>query len=52
MPILLKEFSESSIPATLGGKFELFNEAFNFDMSEGGPLYYPGLAQDLAGIYG
>ncbi len=38
---LQKDISMESIPKTLGGTFELFNEPYVFDTSETGPFYCP-----------
>lgn len=43
MRTLIAEVSEDSIPASLGGKFTLWNEPYDFDLSIGGPLYFDGL---------
>ena len=39
MDTLLKDMPLESIPVRIGGKFELYNEAYEFDVSEGGPLH-------------
>ena len=36
---LLKDMPLESIPVRIGGKFELYNEAYEFDISEEGPLH-------------
>lgn len=39
MDTLLKDMPLESIPVCIGGKFEQYNEAYEFDVSEGGPLH-------------
>jgi len=39
---LTKEISLENIPVRFGGLFEGGDEPFQFDLSEGGPLHYPG----------
>lgn len=46
MTSLHKEVPEESIPEVLGGKFSLWNEPYDFDLSVGGPLYFDGLPQN------
>ena len=43
MTTLKAEVSGESIPESLGGKFALWNEPYEFDLSVGGPLYFDGL---------
>ena len=43
MKTLQAEVSEDSIPESLGGKFALWNEPYDFDLSVSGPLYFDGL---------
>lgn len=42
MDTLLKEVPFDSIPACLGGGFHQYNEHYEFDLSEGGALFYEG----------
>lgn len=42
METLLKDMPIESIPVRIGGTFAEYNEPFDFDLSEGGPLHYPG----------
>jgi len=42
MDTLLKDIPHESIPVALGGGFTSYNEAYVFDVSESGPLYYLG----------
>ena len=46
MDQLLKEMTIDHIPVALGGKFELFNEPFEFDVSPTSTLYYEGCEKD------
>jgi hypothetical protein len=46
MSQLLKEIDYEYIPAAVGGGLQLYNEPYTFDLSESGPLYYPGCEQD------
>jgi hypothetical protein len=50
MDVLLEGISMENIPASIGGKFELYNEPFEFDRSKSGPLYYEGApaAEDMS----
>jgi hypothetical protein len=41
MDSLLEDMTIENIPERLGGKFKLYNEPFQFDVSEGGPLWAP-----------
>jgi hypothetical protein len=43
---LEKDISIENIPACLGGEFELYNEPFEFDVSESGPFFYPNAERD------
>ena len=36
---LLKDMPLESVPKSLGGKFELYNESYDFDTSAAGPFY-------------
>lgn len=47
MSTLLDDFLLENIPECIGGKFRLFNEPFPFDLSESGPLHYPGAPTDF-----
>ena len=40
--VLLKDMPIESIPKALGGKFELYNESYAFDVSETGPFHLAG----------
>mmetsp|Transcript_8831 Transcript_8831/g.7891 ORF Transcript_8831/g.7891 Transcript_8831/m.7891 type:complete len:411 (+) Transcript_8831:60-1292(+) len=40
--ILLHHISLENIPELLGGDFKLYNEPYEFNISEDSPLYYPG----------
>eukprot|EP01032_Pedospumella_encystans_P037408 gene37408-42368_t len=40
--VLLKDMPIESIPKALGGKFELYNESYAFDVSEAGPFHLAG----------
>jgi hypothetical protein len=43
---LLQEIDYEYIPAAIGGGLQLYNEPYTFNLSETGPLYYPGCEQD------
>lgn len=51
MASLLEDLPIESIPTSLGGNFDLFNEPFDFNFAKDGPLYYDASTSDLAGIY-
>lgn len=36
---ILKEITEENLPVHLGGKFSLYNEPYEFDLSETSPFY-------------
>ena len=36
---ILKEINEENLPVHLGGKFSLYNEPYEFDLSETSPFY-------------
>ena len=42
MKTLLNLMDMEMIPTSIGGNFELYNEPFDFDLTENGPLYYSG----------
>lgn len=43
---LLKDITMENIPKAFGGEFELYNEPYKFNLTEGGPLWYPGCEKD------
>lgn len=47
MKVLLDGVTIDNIPKMIGGEFDLFNEAFQFDTSVGGPLWYDGAPSAL-----
>lgn len=49
MDTLLEDIPFESIPECLGGGFKLYNEPYEFDLSESGPLFTPPYKLDAEG---
>jgi CRAL/TRIO domain len=43
MDVISKEVPVTSIPASIGGKYDGYNKPYEFNISRDGPFYYPGM---------